>query len=186
MYTIVDIETTGLSRRRHKITEIAALKFNGDQIIGKFETLINPLCNIPPKITRLTGITNEMVSDAPCIEEKIDEFNDFLGDDIFVGHNATFDYNFLDYNLNKCLGNNLNNDKLCTMRLSRRLVPNLPNNKLSTITRFYDLKHENAHRAMADVKVTYRILRKFLNELSKRDIKEPKKIIQFQSSKIPK
>ncbi|MFW6025675.1 MAG: PolC-type DNA polymerase III [Candidatus Woesearchaeota archaeon] len=186
MYTIVDIETTGLSRKRHKITEIAALKFDGERITGKFETLINPLCNIPPKIVRLTGITNEMVSDAPCIEEKIKEFNSFLGNDIFVGHNATFDYNFLDHNLNRHFGNNLENDKLCTMRLSRRLVPELPNNKLSTITRYFNLKHENAHRAMADVKVTYQILREFLNRLHKKDIKERKKILRFQSSKIPR
>ncbi len=187
MYTIVDIETTGLSRKRHKITEIAALKFDGDQIIDKFETLINPMCNIPPKITRLTGIDNEMVSDAPCIEEKIPEFYRFLKDDIFVGHNATFDYNFLNYNLKKHTGISLENDKLCTMRLSRRLVPDAKNSKLSTLTNYFGIKHNNAHRAMADVKVTYRILRRFLDKIKKeKEIIDRKGILKFQSSKIPR
>jgi len=91
-YIIVDIETTGLSKDRHHITEIAAAMFDGKTILKTFQTLINPQTSIPSFITHLTGITNAMVQDAPTIDQALPDFFDFIQDHILVAHNATFDY----------------------------------------------------------------------------------------------
>ena len=103
-FTIVDIETTGLSAYYHKVTEIAALKYRNGKIVKEFSTLVNPEVSISRFITRLTGIDDGMVKDKPKIKEVIPKFYSFLGDSIFVAHAATFDYNFLniriDYSLN--------------------------------------------------------------------------------------
>jgi len=97
-YIVLDIETTGLSRYIHKITEIAAVKVKDNKIIEEYQTLVNPETKIPRFITRLTGIDNEMVKDAPTINEVMPGLLKFLGNHTIVAHNATFDYGFIAYN----------------------------------------------------------------------------------------
>jgi len=154
MYVVVDIETTGLSRHVHKITEIAAAIIEDGEITREFQTLINPQVRIPSFITKLTGIDNEMVKDAPYLHEVMPAFKKFIGDNIFIAHNATFDYNFLSHT------GNLKNKRLCTRRMANKVIPNLPSKKLAALCEHYDVVNVQAHRAMADVHATAQIFLK--------------------------
>ena len=185
-FTIVDIETTGLSAYYHKITEIAALKYHNGKVIKEFTTLVNPETKIPRFITKLTGIDNEMVKDAPTIDKTISKFHSFLGDSAFVAHNATFDYNFLNYALESSKGINLDNHKLCTCKLARRLLPELPSKKLGNICEHFNITNDSAHRAMGDALATVEIFDNFLKMMKEKKISEIKDILLFQKSKIPK
>jgi len=129
-YIILDLETTGLHPYRHGITEIAAVKFDGERIVEQFHTLINPERHISQGITRLTGITNEMVADAPIISQVMPKFREFLAEEYIVGHNVSFDYRFLNHYHYECFASYLQNEAICTMKLSRRYLPDLPNKKL--------------------------------------------------------
>jgi len=183
-YVVLDIETTWLSKYKHKITEIAAIKFDWHNIIWEYQTLINPERNIPTEITKLTWITNEMVSDAPKFMEIIPNFLNFIQDDIIVAHNASFDYGFISENIYNHTGKRICNDCLCTRKLANRLLPDLPKKNLWTICEYLSLKNERAHRAMWDTKVTVEILRYFLNILNERWIHNPSEIINFQNKQI--
>ncbi len=124
-YTIIDIETTGLSKHRHKITEIGAAKVRDGKIVEQYQTLVNPGCHIPSFITKLTGINDDMVKDAPTIASVLPEFMAFLGEDVFVAHNATFDFGFLDHNLQQHQNQPISNKRLCTKKLENRMLPDI-------------------------------------------------------------
>jgi len=180
-FVIVDIETTGLSRYRHKITEISAIKFKDGEIIDEFTTLVNPETKIPSFITKLTGITNEMVKDSPKIHQIIQDFHNFTKDSHFVAHNATFDYNFLNHNLKQHTNKELENQVFCTCKLARRLLPNLPNKKLGTVCDHLNIGNYAAHRARGDAIATTFVFKKFLEHAE--DLTHLKKI---EKSKIPR
>lgn len=183
---IVDLETTGLSPHKHKITEIAAVKIINNEIIEEFQTLINPETQIPRFITKLTGITNDMVKDQPKIKEVLPQLKQFIGDSLIVGHNISFDYNFLQENFWRHENFLLTNDTLCTMKLARRMHNDLPSKKLSMICEYYGLVNEQAHRAMSDVKATYGILNNMLNRLSKKAIQKFEDVKNFESTTCAK
>ena len=119
MYSIVDIETTGHSS---KITEISIFIFDSKKVIDEYTTLVNPECSIPPFITNLTGITNAMVGNAPKFYEIAKKVLEITKDTIFVAHNVNFDYNIIQKEF-KDLGAEFKRKKLCTVRLSRKLIP---------------------------------------------------------------
>lgn len=183
-YTILDIETTWLSKYRHKITEIAAIKFDWKNILWEFQTLINPERNIPSEITKLTWITNEMVETAPFFHQIIPNFLEFLQDDIIVAHNASFDYWFISENIYNHTWTRIQNQCICTRKLANRLLPELPKKNLWTICEYMWLKNERAHRAMWDTKVTVQIFQELLKLLEKKWIKNQSEIINFQNQKI--
>ncbi len=185
-FTVVDIETTGLSAYYHKITEIAALKYKDGKIVRNFSTLINPKVHISRFITRLTGIDNKMVKNKPTIDKVIPKFHSFIGDSPFVAHNAGFDYKFLDYALEKNMGVNLGNQKICTVRLARRLLPELPNKKLSSLCEHFKIRNDDAHRARSDAMVTAKIFHSFLDMMEEKEIHHIEDILKFQKSRIPK
>ena len=164
-FIVLDIETTGLSPYMHKITEIAAIKIQNGQVLDSFQTLINPQTPIPGFITRLTGITNDMVKDAPLIKDVLVELKHFIQDNHIVAHNATFDFNFLTHNFSKYLGEPLVNKTICTRKLASRILPHLPSKKLSSLCEYYDVINESAHRAMGDTQATTTIFNKFCEEL---------------------
>ncbi len=157
-YVIVDIETTGLKRDYHWITEIAAVRFDWEKIIDQWETLVNPWMNISPTITRLTWITNAMVADKPYVQEVLPWFLKFLWDDIFVAHNASFDKWFLDYNAWFHCWHEWTNQVLCTRKLANRMVPHLRSKSLASLCDYFSVTNVQAHRAMADVQATVKIL----------------------------
>ena len=160
-YVVLDLETTWLIPYREWITEIAAIKCENWEIIDEFQTLINPERHIPNWIVRLTWITNEMVADAPTIGEVMPKFSDFLGDAIIVWHNVSFDFRFLSYYHYQCMGCYLENETLCTLKIARRLLPELPNKKLWTVCEYFWITNERAHRAMWDTRATLKVLQRY-------------------------
>ncbi|MFT7615996.1 MAG: DNA polymerase-3 subunit alpha (Gram-positive type) [Candidatus Woesearchaeota archaeon] len=183
---IVDIETTGLSRRRHSITEIAAIKLKNGEVHEKFSTLVNPQCPIPKFITKLTGITDSMVSDAPVIKDAMQSFIDFTGNHTILAHNAAFDHGFLAHNALEELEHQFDNPRLCTRKLASRLLPELESKKLSSICDHLAITNEQAHRAMADVHVTHKIFSHMTTLLAQKGIIDLQSIQDFESLPVQK
>ena len=181
MYTVVDIETTGLSAGYHQITEIAAVRLRRGEVVESFETLVNPGVRIPSFITKLTGIDNVMVRDAPSIREVLPLFSDFVGKDVFVAHNATFDYGFLDHNMKKH-GHSFTVPRLCTKKLANRLFPDLERKRLSDLCLHLGVENSRAHRAMADVRATAAVFRQMLGILHTRGVSEVEDVLKFEKS----
>ncbi len=153
LYAIVDIETTGSHANANGITEIAIYIHDGEKIVDEYQTLINPKQEIPLFIQSLTGITNEDVKDAPTFEEVAETIFSYLDQKIFVAHNVNFDFSFVNHHL-KREGFNLNSKKLCTVRLSRKILPGLPSYSLGKLCRSLNIKIENRHRAAGDALAT--------------------------------
>ncbi len=179
-YVVLDLETTGLSKTRHRITEIAAVKVNKGKVVEEFQTLVNPKVSIPGFITRLTGITNDMVKDAPLIKEALPGFLSFVEDLPIIAHNATFDHGFIVQNAKKHLKKKFSNEKLCTKKLANRLLPELRSKRLSALCEHFKIKNKQAHRAMSDVKATHILFSNFLKMMKKKDIKGRENIINFE------
>ncbi len=165
IYTIIDIETTGGNNKSGKITEIAAFKHDGTKVLDKFTTLVNPLVPIPPFITKLTGISNEMVAAAPEFDEIARELDVFTANSIFVAHNVNFDYGFIREEFRK-LGMEYRRKTLCTVQLSRSTFPGLASYSLDKITRELDISLNGHHRAEADAQATVFLFEKILSEQS--------------------
>ena len=153
MYAIIDIETTGTSYLNGKITEIAILIHDGHRVIDEFSTLINPEQKIPYYIQQLTGITNRMVNDAPKFFEVAKKIVEMTEDQIFVAHNVSFDYNFIRQEF-KNLGYDFVREKLCTVKLSRKLIPMKRSYSLSNLCADLNIENPHRHRAMGDAKAT--------------------------------
>ncbi len=161
MYAIIDIETTGGYAAAGNITEISVFIHDGTKVVKHFETLINPQQSIPRYITALTGIDNDMVSDAPSFDEIAETVFDLLNENIFVAHNVNFDYSFIKHQL-KNSGYDLTAKKLCTVRLGRKIFPGLPSYSLGNICRSLNINIENRHRAGGDAKATVQLFDHYL------------------------
>lgn len=164
MYAIVDIETTGGYAAGHRITEIAIYHHDGIRVTDTYHTLINPGRNIPYYITGLTGITNEMVFEAPTFEQVAHEIYERLEGKVFVAHNAHFDYSFLKKEFEQ-VGISWQAKKLCTVRLSRKIIPGLRSYSLGSLAESLGITVTNRHRAGGDVAATVKIF----DQLLKRD-----------------
>lgn len=149
-FTVLDLETTGLDPRFDEMIEFAGLRVRNNQIVDSFSTLIQPEESVDSFITELTGITNEMLSSAPVLSEVLPKILQFIGDDIIVGHNVSFDINFL-YDASE---GKLTNDFVDTLRLSRIIRKDLPNHKLCTLVAAFDIESPVSHRAQADAEQT--------------------------------
>ncbi len=196
LFAIVDIETSGSHANANGITEIAIYIHDGNQIIEEYETLINPKQEIPIFIQSLTGITNEMVQKAPSFEEVAPKIFELLDGKIFVAHNVNFDYSFVNHHL-KREGFNLNNKKLCTVRLARKIFPGLPSYSLGKLSRSLNIKIENRHRAAGDALATTLLFKmmmdadehQYINEALNAKAKEealPPYISRLQLEGIPR
>lgn len=150
MYTIIDVETTGQSNR---MTEISVFKFDGHQVVDEFTTLINPEAFIPQHITALTGIDESMVADAPTFSEVAQDILDITENTIFVAHNVNFDYNVIQGEF-KRIGQEFTRKKLCTVRLSRKLIPGHRSYSLGKICKTLNINLVDRHRARGDAEAT--------------------------------
>jgi DNA polymerase-3 subunit epsilon len=155
LYAIIDIETSGGSRV-DKITEIAIIIHNGTKITDEFSTLINPEVSIPYFITNLTGITNQMVEHAPKFHEVAKKIVEMTHDKIFVAHNASFDYHFIKSEF-KNLGYDFKRRTMCTVKLSRKLIPALNSYSLGNLCADLDIEVVDRHRAMGDARATAKL-----------------------------
>lgn len=161
MFAVVDIETTGGNASHGSITEIAILITDGNQILNRFNSLVNPKRPIPLFIEKLTGINDEMVQDAPVFGALAKDINEILQDKIFVAHNVNFDYSFISHQLSQH-GFKLNVKKLCTVRLSRKIFENLPSYSLGNLCRSLNITIKERHRAMGDAEATTLLFHKLL------------------------
>ena len=148
-YIVIDIETTGLDVRFCEIIEISAVKYRAGSETDSFSTLVKPTEPIDDFITSLTGITNEMLESAPDISSAISDFYNFVGSETLVGYNVNFDINFLYDNLMMCKSVPLSNDFIDVMRISKKLLPDLDNYKLSTVAKHLKASAPS-HRSLDD------------------------------------
>ena len=156
-YVLVDIETTGLSPTKDEIIEIGAIKVQNNKIIETYNELININRKLPSFITKLTGITDDMIKNGRMPTLVLKEFVDFTQNNIIIGHNVNFDLGFLINKCRKYLNYNLDNDYIDTMFLARRLVPDSINYKLGTLAKYFNVSYEGAHRGLKDVQITFEV-----------------------------
>lgn len=156
MYSIIDIETTGLSPNREKITEIAIYVHDGEKVVDEFVTLLNPEIEIPYRITQLTGINNKMVQESPKFYEVAKRIVEMTENTTFVGHNVNFDYNFIRKEFRE-LGYDYQRKKMCTCRLSRKLLPGRRSYSLGKLCQELGIKNPHRHRAYGDATATMRL-----------------------------
>jgi len=157
VYVVVDVETTGGRPPNDRVTEIGAVKVRHGEVIGEWSSLINPEKRIPHFITQLTGISNDMVRDAPVFAEIADEFEAFMAGAIFVAHNAGFDHGFIASEFRR-LGRRFRHPKLCTVATMRRYYPGQASYGLANLCRAFDIELVNHHRALADARAAAALL----------------------------
>jgi len=162
-FVVLDVETTGGSPATSSLTEVAAARYRGGEMLGTFQTLVKPDERIPPFITALTGISDAMVTDAPTIGAMLPTFLEFVGGAVIVGHNVRFDLSFLNHALVSTGRDRLQNATVDTLALARRLVRDMvPNCKLGTLAAVLNLTHQPSHRALTDVLATGDLLHALL------------------------
>lgn len=169
-YCVLDIETTGLSFRTEKITELGAVKYKNGEIVEQFECFVNPEKPIPEEVVNITHITDEMVKDAETIEQVLPKFLEFIGDAVIVAHNADFDVGFIKYNAEQ-YGYKLENTYIDTLRLAKDLFPDYKKYKLGLIAEKLGIQVEVAHRALDDVITLVKVFQVMLDILKEKGAK---------------
>ncbi|MDD4310391.1 MAG: exonuclease domain-containing protein, partial [Candidatus Cloacimonetes bacterium] len=157
-FVAIDIETTGLNQERDEIIEIAAIKFRGDEIVGRFDSFVKPRGKVPKFIEYLTHISPQDLKTAPPVKDVLKEFCQFIGDGTLVGHNVSFDLGFINNNLVRSGGFPLINKSWDTAEIARIYLPATADHKLSSMVQHFGIKLENAHRADADAIATGHLL----------------------------
>ncbi len=172
-FAVVDVETTGLSARRGaRVTEVAVVHVEGEGRADAvaFETLVNPEAPIPARITQLTGIDDAMVRDAPTFAEVADQVQAALSGRVFVAHNARFDWSFVRSEIERACGVAPRVRRLCTVRLTRALVPELGRRSLDSVCDWFGIEPERRHRAAGDALVTALVLHRLLARAAEQGI----------------
>lgn len=171
-YTVLDIETTGLNPQNDYITEISAIKYRNNRRVDEFSSLVKPDFSIPYYITRLTGIDDAMVADAPAIDEVILSFMDFLADDIIAGYNVGFDLSFIAENMAGYYAKRLANNYVDVMKLAQNELPFLGRYKQTAVAEYFNIATAGAHRALVDCNICNGCYQK-LKELAVADYRLP-------------
>jgi DNA polymerase III epsilon subunit family exonuclease len=172
-FVVFDFETTGAKTPPCRVTEVGAYRVLNGEIAGEFHTLINPEMPIPLFITMLTGISDDMVRTAPKFDEVAEAFLEFIGDSVLVAHNAGFDLRFLDHEVGRVYEDyRVANPSLCTVQLSRKLLPDIDNHKLITLAAHYNVELINHHRANADALATAKVFINLLESLKEQGVRD--------------
>src|SRR5699024_434301 len=153
-YVVFDVETTGLSSVFDTIIELAGVKIYRGEIVDRFESFANPHRKLPDKIIEITGITDDMLVDQTEVEDVLIDFDKWVGDDVLVDHNATFDIVFLNQGYNKINIERVQNPVIDTLELARFLLPNLGNHRLNTLCKHFNVELTQHHRAIYDAEAT--------------------------------
>ena len=181
-YCVLDIETTGLSFRTEKITELGAVIYKNGEVIDEFECFVNPEKPIPQEVVEVTHITDEMVKDSETIETILPKFLEFIGDRIIVAHNADFDVGFIKYNAEK-LGIKLENTYIDTLRLAKDLFPDYKKYRLGIIADKLGIKVDVAHRALDDVITLVKVFKVMIDMLKEQGAKKIEDIDELGAGK---
>lgn len=171
-FCVIDLETTGGNHEVDKIIEVGMVRVENLEITDKLNFLIDPEMNIPDFIQKLTSIKQKDVKGQPKIEDIIDEVIDFIGDDIIVAHNTSFDVPFLNSVLRRLGREDLENKVICTNVMTKHMIPEIMNSNLNYMSQLFDIKHSNAHRAYDDALATARLLLKYLDVFINKGIKK--------------
>jgi DNA polymerase III epsilon subunit family exonuclease len=172
-FVVVDVETTGAKTPPCRITEIGAYRVSRGRIVAEFQTLVNPETVIPPFIVELTGITNQMVKDAPIFADVVHAWLDFADEAVLVAHNSPFDVRFLNHEIARVFpGRRMANTHLCTVKLSRRIFPGLMNYRLHTVAEHFAIQILNRHRAADDALATAEIFLRMLARLDQHGVRD--------------
>ena len=177
-FTVVDLETTGATPGFAKITEIGAVRLECGEEVGRFSMLVNPGVAIPAMITGITGIDDELVADAPLIDEALPRFVEFSRDSVLVAHNAQFDLGFLDYELGRLERRTFPRPALDTLRLARKLCPQ-QRCSLSALSYRFDTQVKPVHRALQDAQATGELLLLFLSWLQEQGMSTLEEVARF-------
>jgi DNA polymerase III subunit epsilon len=168
LFAIIDIETTGNNHKYGQISEIAIFLHNGNQITGSFSSLVKPETDIPYYITKLTGITNDMVKDAPRFYEIAKKVVEMTAGRTFVAHNVIFDYRFIQEEFSR-LGYEYHRNTICTVKLARKLLPGYKSYSLGKICSELGIEIHARHRAAGDALATVKLFEILLNENQRRN-----------------
>lgn len=184
-YVSIDLETTGLEPKHDKIIEIGAVRVKNGEVYKKYETLVNPGRELTAKITEITGIKDSDLTDAPYIEEIIDEVIEFIGEDILLGHSLLFDYSFLKRAAVNA-GHTFEKKGIDTLKISRKYLTDLPSRSLGALCEHYEIEHQ-AHRALNDAMATHYLYGKLLDEFgaSADSVFEPSQLIYQVKKEVP-
>ena len=175
---VVDIETTGLEPLNNEIIEIAALKIARGEIEAPFNALIKLDRPLPSEIVRLTGISDEMLKEGEQKNFVFQRLFDFAKDLPLVAHNTDFDIPFLQHHLGKAMGKSLPNQSICTLKLSRNLLPGLPSHKLGKVAEHFKIPAPLTHRALADAEITYQVWMKLAQILEREGISSLEELLK--------
>ena len=181
-FVVVDIEATGAKMPPNRIIELGAYRIRGGQIVDNFITLVNPEISIPRFVVALTGISNEMVKQAPLFAEVAPKWLEFVEDAVLIAHNAPFDTNFLNHEISRVYpGHRMINPHLCTVTLSRRAVPGLANYRLETVADHFSISIVDRHRAGSDALATAEVFLRILARLEEHGVRDLATARSFES-----
>src|SRR5689334_4622742 len=186
-FVVVDVEATGAKTPPNRLIELGAYRIRGGRIVDTFHSLVNPEIPIPRFVASLTGISNDMVRGAPVFADVAPQWLDFVSDSVLIAHNAPFDTSFLNHEISRVYpGHRMVNPHLCTVRLSRRALPDLCNHRLDTIAEHFSIPITSRHRAGSDALATAEIFILLLTELEETyGIKSLAAASRFQFPELP-
>ena len=165
-FVVVDVEATGAKTPPNRLIELGAYRIRDGRIVDKFLSLVNPEIPIPRFVASLTGISNEMVKLAPVFADVAPQWLDFVSDSVLIAHNSNFDTNFLNHEISRVYpGHRMVNPHLCTVKLSRRVLPELLNHRLDTLAEHFSIPIASRHRAGCDALATAEIFLQLLTKL---------------------
>lgn len=182
-FAVVDVEATGgRVNGGDRIMEISVVHVTGGVARTVLDLLVDPQCAIPPFVSRLTGIRRDMVMEAPTFGDIAEQVQEALEGRVFVAHNVRFDWRFVTMELRRALGRTLRTQRLCTVKLARRLLTHLPRRNLDALAWHYDVPITSRHRAGGDALATARVLTLMLADLRRRDIDRWDQLHRFLST----
>ena len=185
-FVVVDVEATGAKTPPNRIIELGAYRIRHGRIVDKFLTLVNPELPIPRFVIALTGITNEMVRQAPVFAEVAPRWLDFVRDAVLIAHNAPFDTSFLNHEISRVYpGHRMINTHLCTVKLSRRVLLGLANYRLDTVADHFSIPIFDRHRAGSDALATAEVFLHLLTRLKDNGVKDLAGARKFQTAELP-
>lgn len=165
-FVVVDVEATGAKTPPNRLIELGAYRIRDGRIVDKFLSLVNPEIPIPRFVATLTGISNEMVKEAPVFADVAPRWLDFVSDSVLIAHNSNFDANFINHEISRVYpGHRMVNPHLCTVKLSRRVLPDLLNHRLDTLADHFSIPIASRHRAGCDALATAEIFIQLLTRL---------------------